>query len=444
MTLGLEEPKAGPPQKATTSSCKVVLKDDTSKAPSIPARRKKPSVTTRSMTVKIPQQNKSEQPAANQLPRTKVRTVEQPNPHLVQTHAIKAKSAQVVRPKVQPPPIGKRRGYQKSKAAMLLVPLLAASLLFCIAMLWWVASNQKKAYEPVMSASIEDRPVIALTIERGMTARSVSLLLEQMGVVKDSQLLLSYFVENNLATVLKTGSYLMHENMSFEAIGTMLTAEPEMVQLTIAPAFTLKSIDAYLVNRLGFEPGVFLQSAHDLAKAYGLSFSEGWLLSGVYSVNIQRAANDLALSMYQAMLDEIKKHLGTPLLERYSIEELLIIASMIQAETQDASQMQGISSVIHNRLENNEPLGIDATTRYELDDWVNPIPTHALDTKTPYNTRRKVGLPPTGICSPSPEAVHAAFNPADTPYFYYLHDRDKQIHFALTYDEHKQNITLYR
>jgi len=327
---------------------------------------------------------------------------------------------------------------------MLLVPLLASSLLFCIAMLWWVVSNQKKAFEPVIGATIEDRPAIALTIERGMTARSVSLLLEQMGVVDDSQLLLSYFVENNLATVLKTGSYLMYENMSLDAIGTMLTAEPEMVQLTIAPAFTLKSIDAYLVNRLGFEPGVFLQSAHDLAKAYGLSFSEGWLLSGVYSVNIHRSANDLALSMYQAMLDEIKKHLGTPLLERYSIEELLIIASMIQAETQDASQMQGISSAIHNRLENNEPLGIDATTRYELDDWVNPIPTHALDTKTPYNTRRKVGLPPTGICSPSPEAVHAAFNPDDTPYFYYLHDRDKQIHYARTYDEHKQNITLYR
>ena len=244
---------------------------------------------------------------------------------------------------------------------MLLIPLLASSLLFCIAMLWWVVSNQKKAFEPVIGATIEDRPAIALTIERGMTARSVSLLLEQMGVVDDSQLLLSYFVENNLATVLKTGSYLMYENMSLDAIGSMLTAEPEMVQLTIAPAFTLKSIDAYLVNRLGIEPGVFLQSAHDLAKAYGLGFTEGWLLSGVYSVNIQRAANDLALSMYQAMLDEVK-HLGTPLLERYSIEELLIIASMIQAETQDASQMRGISSVIHNRLENNEPLGIDATT----------------------------------------------------------------------------------
>ena len=236
----------------------------------------------------------------------------------------------------------------------------------------------------------------------------------------------------------------MNNTMSFEEIGKMLTAEPEMVQLTIPGAFTLETIDAYLVNRLGFEQGTFLQSSHDLATAYGLSFTEGWLLGGTYSVNRQRAANDLALSMHQAMLEEVRKHLSSPLLEHYSIEELLIVASMIQAETQDVSQMPGISSVIHNRLKNNEPLGIDATTRYELNDWVNPIPTHALETKTPYNTRRRVGLPPTGICSPTSDAVQAAFHPADTPYFYYLHDTDKQIHFARTYEEHKENIKLYR
>ena len=296
----------------------------------------------------------------------------------------------------------------------------------------------------VMSPLVEDRPVIALNIERGMTARSVSLLLHQSGVVEDAQALLAYIVENDLATILKTGSYLMNNTMSFEEIGKMLTAAPEMVQLTIPGAFTLETIDAYLVNRLGFEQGTFLQSSHDLATAYGLSFTEGWLLGGTYSVNRQRAANDLALSMHQAMLEEVCKHLSSPLLEQYSIEELLIIASMIQAETQDVSQMPGISSVIHNRLKNNEPLGIDATTRYELNDWVNPIPTHALETKTPYNTRRRVGLPPTGICSPTSDAVQAAFHPADTPYFYYLHDTDKQIHFARTYEEHKENIKLYR
>lgn len=459
LTLGLEEPKAAVPSKSNTSSVTVVLKDEPKKA-TAPKVRSKPSVTTRSMTVKIPAQKKVEEPAqkpkstppkeagTSAVPRKKaavqtVRTAEQPNPHLVQTHVVKPKSTTVARVRVQAPPIGKRKGYKKSTAVMLLIPLLCAVLLFCTAILWWVLSNQK-AIQPGKSLLIEDRPVIALTIERGMTARSVSLLLEQMGVVEDAQALLSYFVENKLATILKTGSYLMNSTLSFEEIGRMLTAEPEMVQLTISGSFTLKVIDAYLVNRLGLEGGVFLQSAHDLATAYGLGFAEGWLLGGTYTVNRQRAANDLVLAMHQAMLGEIEKHLNSPLLEQYSIEDLLIIASMIQAETQDVSQMQGISSVIHNRLKNNEPLGIDATTRYELDDWVNPIPTHALETKTPYNTRRKVGLPPSGICSPGSEAVYAAFHPSDTPYFYYLHDADKQIHFARTYDEHKENINRYR
>lgn len=458
LTLDLEETKASTSAKSNTSSYKVVLKDDAAQTPSRPAVRRKPSVNTRSMTVKISSRNKTDSPATKPKSSTQtkqggvsartrvqtVRTAEQPNPHLVQTHAVRGKGTPVARPKVQPPPIGKRKGYRKSKAAMLLIPLLAATLLFCIAILWWVISAQRGEYQMVMSPLVEDRPVIALNIERGMTARSVSLLLQQSGVVEDAQALLAYIVENDLATILKTGSYLMNNTMSFEEIGKMLTAAPEMVQLTIPGAFTLETIDAYLVNRLGFEQGTFLQSSHDLATAYGLSFTEGWLLGGTYSVNRQRAANDLALSMHQAMLEEVRKHLSSPLLEHYSIEELLIVASMIQAETQDVSQMPGISSVIHNRLKNNEPLGIDATTRYELNDWVNPIPTHALETKTPYNTRRRVGLPPTGICSPTSDAVQAAFHPADTPYFYYLHDADKQIHFASTYEEHKENIKLYR
>ena len=460
LTLGFEEVKAAAPTKANTSSYKVVLKDDSGKKAPHPVVRKKPSVTTRSMTVKISSQKKTEEhavtPKSNSTkqggaavvrrPKANVQTVrtaEQPNPHLVQTHVVKPKSTPVARPKVQPPPIGKRKGYRKSKAAMLLIPLLVATLLFCCAILWWWLSSQEESVVEV-SPLVEDRPVIALTIERGMTARSVSLLLEQLGVVEDGQALLSYFVENNLATILKTGSYLMNNALSFKEIGSMLTAEPEMVQLSIPGAFTLETIDGYLVNRLGFEEGTFLQSAHDLATAYGLGFAEGWLLGGTYTVNRQRAANDLALAMFEAMLKEVQKHLSSPQLEVYSIEELLIIASMIQAETQEISQMQEISSVIFNRLKNDEPLGIDATTRYELGDWANPIPTHALETKTPYNTRRKVGLPPSGICSPSAEAVHAAFFPADTPYFYYLHDENKQIHFARTYEEHKENIKRYR
>ena len=148
--------------------------------------------------------------------------------------------------------------------------------------------------------------------------------------------------------------------------------------------------------------------------------------------------------MYDAMIGEIQRNLGSPLLSLYSIEELLIIASLIQAETQNPTEMAGISAVIHNRLAIDEPLGIDASTRYEIGDWHSPIPTIALETQSPYNTRRKKGLPPTGICAPSPEAVKAAFYPEARDDLFYLHGVDKQIHYAHTYDEHRENIRRYR
>jgi len=102
-----------------------------------------------------------------------------------------------------------------------------------------------------------------------------------------------------------------------------------------------------------------------------------------------------------------------------------------------------IAGIIWKRLDEGIPLGIDATTRYELNDWTNPISKEALENPTPYNTRRKRGLPPTGISSPGFDALQAAAYPKKSPYYYYLHDRTAQIHFAVTYDEHLENVQTY-
>jgi len=448
LTLDLDGKK-----KSSSSSVKVVLSDaPESKEKKAPVRVK-PSVTTRSMTVKIPGPKPESPPEAKKPTpkgaKTPVRKAPQPrssdlpNPHLVQTHKPKSKRETPKRAKVEPPKIGTRKGYRTPITRLVLIPLLVSVLLFCLAILLWVFVGQRKALPEVV---VEESPrqAVALTIERGMSARSVSQLLESEGVVADGQALLEYFIQADLATRLKTGSYLMEKDLAFEEIGALLTSISEEVVLTISPAFTLKSIDQYLSSRLSTAQGSFLQATENLVSAYQLGFGEGWLLSGSYTVTRERSAEMLALAMYEAMLAEVRQHLSSPLVEEYSIEQLLIIASMIQAETQNVGEMRLISSVIHNRLANGEPLGIDATTRYELDDWVNPIPTSALESKTPYNTRRRVGLPPTGICSPSKEAVHAAFFPQQSEYFYYLHGLDKQIHFARTYEEHKENIKEFR
>jgi UPF0755 protein len=435
LTLGLEDP---PKTKKSSSSLKVRLTDDAKKPSATPSRRTRPSVNTRSMTVRIPE---GKRPTTQSKPKTgtkAVHTIEQPNSHLVQTHA-----PRVHRTVVVPPKIGKRKGYRPAPEKLMRIPLLTASLVFCTLIIGWTLHFFPFGKLPTVQPPAT-KEVVAFTVERGMTARSVSLLLQRLGVVEDAQALLAYFVEHDLATVLKTGSYLMTKPTTFEEIGRMLTSDGVEVQVTVGAGFTLETVDAYLTNRLLISPGAFKHAAGQLVQAYQLGFAEGWLLAGTYTVNRIRSADELALSMFKAMLQQVQRNLDSPLLDTYSVQDLLIIASMIQAETQNEAEMPDISAVIHNRLAQGEPLGIDATTRYELNDWTNPIPKEALESKTPYNTRRKTGLPPTGISCPSQAAVNAAFHPSDAQYLYYLHGLDKQIHFARTYEEHQQNIKAYR
>ena len=66
-----------------------------------------------------------------------------------------------------------------------------------------------------------------------------------------------------------------------------------------------------------------------------------------------------------------------------------------------------------------------------------------LELDSPYNTRRVAGLPPAPICNPSIEAIQAIAQPADTPYLYYLHDAEGEVHYAATLAEHNANVAQY-
>ena len=104
-----------------------------------------------------------------------------------------------------------------------------------------------------------------------------------------------------------------------------------------------------------------------------------------------------------------------------------------------------ISSVFTNRLEIGMALQSDATVNYATGKS-DPRPTFA-DTKidSPYNTYKYPGLPPTPICNPRIESIEAALNPADTDYYYFIHEQtgSGKVHFAKTESEHNANIAKY-
>ena len=125
-------------------------------------------------------------------------------------------------------------------------------------------------------------------------------------------------------------------------------------------------------------------------------------------------------------------------------DEVIIIASIIQKEAADKSQMGKVSSVIHNRLNNPSSyptLGCDSTKKY-VNNYLAPVlgTAGASSYLGGYDTNSiRSGLPVGPICNPGVDAIEAALNPDDTDYFYFCHNEAGKIYMAKTYSEFQAN-----
>jgi UPF0755 protein len=110
--------------------------------------------------------------------------------------------------------------------------------------------------------------------------------------------------------------------------------------------------------------------------------------------------------------------------------DVLIIASMIEKETVAPEERRLVAAVIYNRLRRGMPLGIDATIRYGRNvPGTEPLKQSDLESDDPYNTRRRLGLPPTPISNPGLASMRAAANPARVDYLFFVRKPDGVHHF---------------
>ncbi len=110
--------------------------------------------------------------------------------------------------------------------------------------------------------------------------------------------------------------------------------------------------------------------------------------------------------------------------------DVLIIASMIEKETVVPAERRLVAAVIYNRLRLGMPLGIDATIRYGRNvPGTEPLRQSDIESDDPYNTRRRIGLPPTPIANPGLAAIRAAARPARVDYLYFVRKPDKRHHY---------------
>lgn len=148
---------------------------------------------------------------------------------------------------------------------------------------------------------------------------------------------------------------------------------------------------------------------------------EGFLFPSTYELERQASVNDLIdrqLTAYNAEISEVGlKEARKANLTEYDV---VTIASMIEREVMVAKERPVVAAVIYNRLREGIPLGIDATLRYYLDNFEDPLTESDLATDSPYNTRLAPGLPPTPIANPGLASLRAAAHPSDDDYLYYV------------------------
>jgi len=124
-------------------------------------------------------------------------------------------------------------------------------------------------------------------------------------------------------------------------------------------------------------------------------------------------------------------------------KDALIVASIIQKETNYKREMPLIASVIYNRLNRGLKLQMDATLNYGKYSHIPVTPKRIREDNSKYNTYKFKGLPPKPLCAVTISALSAALKPAKTNYLYFVKKGNRHI-FSTNYNTHKIKVKEYK
>ena len=267
---------------------------------------------------------------------------------------------------------------------------------------------------------------VGVRIPRGATLGDIASLLERDGVISSAGFFELRARIDGRTGDLKPGQYSLRENMSYDAVLDRLEkgVPPNVVIVTVPEGRSRREI-APLVRRLD---GNYMRATRrsraldprDYRAPRGRTL-EGFLFPATYELKKGQPVSRLVERQLEAFKQNFTKvDLSYARRKNLTPYDVLIIASMVEREAQVARERPLVASVIYNRLSEGIPLGIDATIRFALNQWTEPLKRSELATPSPYNTREIPGLPPGPIGNPGVASIRAAARPARTDYLFYV------------------------
>lgn len=301
------------------------------------------------------------------------------------------------------------------------------------------------AYWPQREGSY---PASAFQVPQGASLNQIARELEGRGVI-DSRLLFSLYARLfDLDRGLQAGNYQLPANLSAAELLAFLTSgKVEQHAIRLPEGLTMRTVMALLAD----EAALHHQSAglERLADELDLQlpFVEGAFFPETYFV--AQGASDL--SVLQRAHDAMIGHLMSawqsrgPNLGLDSPEQALVLASIIEKESDGLADRAQISQVFHLRLKKNMKLQTDPTVIYALGErFDGDIRRRDLSVDSPFNTYRYRGLPPTPIALPSLASIEAALHPAEGDFLYFVARGDGSSQFSRTLKEHNAAVRRYQ
>ncbi|EMF26075.1 aminodeoxychorismate lyase [Streptomyces gancidicus BKS 13-15] len=169
---------------------------------------------------------------------------------------------------------------------------------------------------------------------------------------------------------------------------------------------------------------------------------EGYLFPATYPL----PENATPQKMLARMVDTAnEKFNGAPVAagaqrNAMNVYQAVTVASIVQAEAATKADMGKVARVIFNRLERGMPLQMDSTVDYALNRTKARTTPADTEADSPYNSYRRMGLPPTPIDNPGEDAVRAAINPAPGDWLYFVTVRPGETRFTADLAEHQRNV----
>lgn len=285
-------------------------------------------------------------------------------------------------------------------------------------------------------------------IPDGASIADMGKELEKAGVVKSAGAFVEAAQAEKKSSGIQPGTYSLRKKMSGAAAVELMLDPASQNGLIISEGLRAKKVYELIDEKLGKPKGTTQKVAKKADSAdlglprFAEGNPEGFLFPSRYSVGEESDPLDVLREMVERAKAEHKKVdlAGEARKVGKSPEEIITIASLIQAEAQADEEFGKVSRVIYNRLEKNILLQFDSTINYAK--GRSSLETSVEDTrfKSPYNTYLNRGLPPGPIDNPGHQAIEAALKPTKGNWIYFVTVKPGDTRFTDSKAEHDRNV----